>query len=74
MHPKKIMKNPFTKNYPNVTYWVESQGRIEIGQDDYSRSLLRALNLGRMIWDHKTADEALQAFETELIEWFRQNE
>ncbi len=72
------MKNPFTKNYPNVTYWVESHGWIEIGQDDYSRSLLRALDAGGMIWEsndsHKTVDEALQAFETELIEWFRQNE
>ncbi|MCP4105777.1 MAG: hypothetical protein GY749_09605 [Desulfobacteraceae bacterium] len=29
---EELMKNPFTKNYPNVIYRVESRRWIEIGQ------------------------------------------
>jgi len=66
------MESPFSKAYPNIAHWVDTQGWIEIGQDDYSSSLVRALDEGGMVWessdDHKTVDEALQALEIELRE------
>jgi len=38
----------FDEKYPNITRWVKEQGWIEIGQDDYSSSFLRALSPGGM--------------------------
>jgi len=67
------MESQFSKLYPNIAYWVEACGWIEIGQDEYSSSLVRALDEGGMVWessdDHETLDEALQALEMELAEW-----
>ncbi|MFQ5813676.1 MAG: hypothetical protein ACE5I2_10895 [Anaerolineae bacterium] len=67
------MKSQFSKAYPNIAYWAEACGWIEIGQDEYSSSLVRALDEGGLIWessdDHTTVDEALQALEIELAEW-----
>jgi len=64
------MENSFEKLYPRITYWVDVQGWIEIGQDEYSRSLVRCLDMGGMIWEssdqHQTIDEALQALEEAL--------
>lgn len=66
------MPTSFSELYPNITYWIDSLGWIELGQDEYSRSLVRLLNEGGMVWEskdnHGTIDEALQALETELVE------
>ena len=66
------MKTQFSKLYPNTAYWVEACGRIEIGQDEYSSSLVRALDEGGMVWEssdkHESVDEALQALEINLAE------
>lgn len=68
----------FDKIYPNITYWVESYGWIEIGQAEYSESLVRALDEGGLVWegneDYETLEDALQALETSLGEWMEQNE
>ena len=66
------MESQFSKAYPNIAHWVNTQGWIEIGQDEYSDSLVRALDEGGLVWessdDQKTVDEALQALEIELAE------
>jgi hypothetical protein len=66
------MKIQFSKLYPNIAYWVTTQGWIEIGQDEYSNSLVRALDEGGLVWEssdeHESVDEALQALEIELAE------
>jgi hypothetical protein len=71
------MDSPFAQVFPNITYWVEVRGWIEVGADEYSDSLVRALDEGGLVWesrlDHKTVDEALEALERELGEWFEQN-
>jgi hypothetical protein len=60
----------FEANYPNITSWVTSQGWIELGQDEYSSSLVRALDIGGMVWEsstyYATLDEAFEALETAL--------
>ena len=38
------MKSQFSKVYPNITHWVTTQGWIEIGEGEYSSSLVRALD------------------------------
>ena len=66
------MTNPFEEVYPNIAGWVTTYGWIEIGQDDYSRSFVRVLDEGGMVWegsdDYETLDEAMQALEAGLAE------
>jgi hypothetical protein len=70
------MKMQFSKLYPNIAHWVTTQGWIEIGEGEYSSSLLRALDEGGLVWEssdeHETVDEALQVLEMELAEWLEQ--
>jgi hypothetical protein len=67
----------FEKSYPNIAYWVRSQGWIELGRDDYSPPLVRALDEGGMVWEgsahYETVDQALDALESALAEWMEQN-
>jgi hypothetical protein len=54
-------------------WWQLSQGWIEIREEEYSSSLVRALDEGGLVWEssdeHESVDEALQALEMELAEW-----
>ena len=56
------MASSFEECYPNIARWVTSQGWIELGQDEYSSSLVRALYEGGMVWEgsahYETLDEA----------------
>ena len=72
------MASLFEKSYPNIARWVTSQGWIELGvQDEYSFSLVRALDPGGMVWEgsahYRTLDEAFDALETALAEWSEKN-
>jgi len=64
------MKNPFAKAYPKIANWIDTRGWIEIGQDEYSRSIVRALDEGGLVSEitdkGQTTDEALQELEKEL--------
>jgi hypothetical protein len=72
------MANSFDDTYPNITYWVESLGWIEVGQDEYSTSMVRALNEGGLVWEGKdtyeTLDEAMQTLERALGECIKEYE
>jgi hypothetical protein len=55
---------PFEAHYPNLAIWIRDyEGWIEIGQDEMSRSLVRVLNPGGMVWEsgmaYSSIDEAL---------------
>lgn len=67
----------FSQTYPTIARWIEEQGWIEIGSDEYSKSLVRALDPGGMVWESSseqvTVDEALTALDGALEEWFEQN-
>ena len=60
----------FSSTYPNIAAWTESYGWIEIGQDDYSQSFVRALDMGGMVWEgkpkYKSVDAALDDLEAAL--------
>jgi len=72
-------KNPAVadERFPNIAAWVHSYGWIEIGQDDYSRSFLRALDAGGMAWEGKeeyaSLDHALRALDKALGKWIEKN-
>ncbi len=67
----------FAESYPTITRWVEEHGWIEIGADEYSTSLVRALDPGGMVWESNpeidSIDEALNELEKELKKWFKKN-
>ncbi len=69
---------PFLTAYPHIAEWVMGVGWIEVGQDDYSRSLVRVLNEGGTVWESKgkyaNIDEALQAADAAIATWFEQND
>jgi hypothetical protein len=60
----------FFSTYPNIAAWTESYGWIEIGQDDFFKSFVRALDIGGMVWEgkskYKTVDAALDDLEATL--------
>ena len=68
----------FDQRYPHLASWILSgDGWIELGQDDFSRSLVRILDIGGMIWEsherYETIDQALAAAEQALAEWIEKN-
>ena len=63
--------------YPTIARWVKEFGWLEIGQDHMSRSFVRALDEGGMVWEgqehYATLDAALQDLEAGLAAWMQQN-
>jgi hypothetical protein len=62
--------------YPNIAAWVQD-GWIEIGRDDYSRSFVRALDIGGMVWEgeaeYSTLYAALRALDAGIAAWLDEN-
>ena len=62
--------------YPTIARWVMEYGWIEIGYDDMSRSFVRALDEGGLLWegqeDDATLDDALRDLEAGLAVWMRE--
>jgi hypothetical protein len=60
----------FSSTYPNIATWTEFYGWIEIGQEDFSQSFVRAVDMGGMVWEgkskYKTVDTALDDLEAVL--------
>ncbi len=67
----------FANTFPNITRWVTEQGWIEIGQDENSKSLVRVIDLGGLVWESSekqtSIDDALYALENYLEKWFEEN-
>jgi hypothetical protein len=65
----------FDESYPALSRWVRLQGWIEIGLVPGSRSLVRVLDEGGLIWESPSAgqdvDAALQAAEMAVDHWLR---
>ncbi|WKN41427.1 hypothetical protein [Tunicatimonas pelagia] len=56
----------FEKNFPNLDWWINGQGWVELGSDEHSDSWVRILDIGGMCWEDdnsKTFEEALLAAE-----------
>ncbi|MFK7946347.1 MAG: hypothetical protein AB8G11_02065 [Saprospiraceae bacterium] len=54
----------FSENYPNIDWWINTQGWIELGTDNNSDSWVRILDTGGMYWEDETSDsldDALRA-------------
>ena len=61
--PSTLSPDSFETRYPNIAAWVQDGG-IEIGCDDCSRSFVRALDIGGIVWEggseYPTLDAALR--------------
>jgi hypothetical protein len=61
--------------YPQIAHWVTTQGWIEVGYDEMSRSFVRALDIGGMVWEgaprYPSLDDALRAVDSALGEWLQ---
>jgi hypothetical protein len=74
--PAEHSPDPFAALYPHVAAWVQD-GWVEIGRDDYSRSFVRALDIGGLVWEGKTSypslHEALRALDAGIGAWLEEN-
>ena len=48
----------FDEEYTNIAWFVQD-GWIEIGQDEYSRSFIRVLDIGGLLWESKESYETV---------------
>lgn len=66
----------FSSRYPNISSWVRD-GWIEIGRDDYSRSMVRIMDEGGMVWEvkskYESLDDLLQHAEAAIAHWMENN-
>lgn len=64
----------FDERFPNIAGWIRD-GWIEVGRDEYSRSFIRVLDIGGLVWEgeEENVDEALSAAEAGISAWLEEN-
>jgi hypothetical protein len=70
-------KSPFDEMFPTIARWItHEEGWVELGADHSSRSTVRALYGGGMVWEgtekYKSLDEALRAMEVGIASWLEE--
>jgi hypothetical protein len=67
------MDETFDGQYPNIAWWCQGQGWIELGRDEVSTSMIRVLDIGGMLWEgddkYETVDEALSEADEFIEQW-----
>lgn len=67
----------FEGSYPNITAWVSNGGWVEIGYVEYTKSFVRALDEGGMVWEGESKygniDHALEALDKGIAEWIEEH-
>jgi hypothetical protein len=68
----------FDEMFPTIARWIsQEEGWVELGADHYSRSLVRALYGGGMVWEgtdeYGSLDEALRAMEGGIASWLEEH-
>jgi hypothetical protein len=70
------MSDDFAHCYPNANRFIFERGWIEVGSDEYSRSFIRALDPGGLVWEgtqiYDTLDDALADLERGLARWLKE--
>ncbi|MBB4089586.1 hypothetical protein [Salinibacter ruber] len=71
------MDKIFDEQYPNVTWWCQGQGWIELGRDEVSTSMIRVLDIEGLLWEgddrYETVDEALSEADNFIEKWRIEN-
>ena len=72
------MKGTLAKAYPNVAYWITGRGRIELGVEYYSESIIRVIDEGGLVWEgqehYDTLEEALAEADAAIGKWLQGEE
>jgi hypothetical protein len=68
----------FAAAYPHIVGWVrEEEGWIEIGQDGFNCSFVRAVYGGGLAWEgepiYPSLDEALRALDAGIAAWLQEH-
>lgn len=67
----------FDERYPSLAWWVQEGGTIELGRQDYTRSLVRLFDEEGLLWeseeDYVSVGDALGDAEKFVVEWAREN-
>lgn len=63
----------FERSYPNIAAWFSNGGWVEIGYVEYTKSFVRALDEGGIVWEgaskYGSIDRALEALDKGITEW-----
>lgn len=66
------------EKYPNIAEWVFGGARIEIGNDDNTPVLARAIDEGGVAWEgaahYETLDAIFEALEAGIAAWNEENQ
>lgn len=67
----------FDDQYPNISWWCQGRGWIEVGPDEYRSSLIRVLDIGGMLWEgddeYESVGEALTEADEFIGRWRVEN-
>ncbi len=70
---KVVATGSFEDKYPKLSSWIENRDWLEIGYTEMSRSFIRVLDEGGMVWERKaeyqTIDDALEDAERGIQRW-----
>ena len=73
--PRKAAMASFEQRYPHIVRWVKTQGWIELGNDGMSRSWLRAVDEGGLVWEGgeptRPLDDVFRELDVALGQWLR---
>ena len=68
--------DPFAAAYPNVAGWA-LDGWIELGPAEWTRSFIRVMDIGGMVWEGKASypsvHAALLAADEAIAKWHEEN-
>jgi len=74
---KRTQLASLAEAYPNIADWILGGGWIEVGHTDYTRSFVRALDGGGMVFEgnhsYPTLDAALKALDVGINAWLEEN-
>ena len=78
MHPRaKTQMMSFDELYPNIAWWAQGGGWIELGRDDGRSSLIRVLDIGGMLWEgqqqYDSVGTAMDEAEAFIAQWRKEN-
>jgi hypothetical protein len=78
MSPRARTKTmSFDELYPNIAWWAQGGGWVELGRDDCRRSLVRVLDIGGMLWEgqeeYDSVGTAMDEAEAFIAQWRKEN-
>jgi hypothetical protein len=67
------MVTSFDELYPNIAWWIQGAGWMELARDDYRKSVVRVLDIGGMLWEgtepYDSPGDAMDKAESFIAQW-----